>query len=257
MSETRELSVDKLKVKISQTRKEMGELAAEDVSEKLRELLTTKKTVNVIFASAPSQNEFLTALSVAGGIDWGRINAFHMDEYIGLDEEAPQRFGRFLKDRMFDKVKFRNTFYINTNVEDPNEECRRYAELLEKYPVDVVCMGIGENTHIAFNDPHVADFDDPLRVKVIDLAEASRYQQVHDGCFANLEDVPVAAITLTVPALMQADFVYCMVPGRNKANAIYHTIREEVSEQYPSTILRTHRDAMLYIDEDSASKLQL
>ncbi|MBW7892766.1 MAG: glucosamine-6-phosphate deaminase [Chitinophagaceae bacterium] len=255
MSETKELSVDKLKVKISQTRKEMGELAAEDVSEKLRDLLRTKETVNVIFASAPSQNEFLAALSVTRGIDWGRINAFHMDEYIGLDEEAPQRFGHFLKERIFDKVKLRNAFYINTNVDDPNEECRRYAGLLEEYPVDVVCMGIGENTHIAFNDPHVADFEDPLRVKVIDLAEASRYQQVHDGCFTKLEDVPVTAITLTVPALMQADSVYCMVPGRNKASAIYHTIHEEIGERYPSTILRKHRGAILYIDKDSASAL--
>lgn len=256
MSETKELSVDKLKVKISQTRKEMGELAAKDVSEKLRELLKTKETVNVIFASAPSQNEFLAALSVANGIDWGRINAFHMDEYIGLDEEAQQRFGHFLKERIFDKVKLRNAFYINTNVDDPSEECRRYAGLLEEYPVDVVCMGIGENTHIAFNDPHVADFDDPLRVKVMDLAEASRYQQVHDGCFASLKDVPVTAITLTVPALMQAAFVYCMVPGRNKARAIYHTIHEEIAERYPSTILRRHKDAILYIDRDSASELQ-
>jgi glucosamine-6-phosphate deaminase len=140
-------------------------------------------------------------------------------------------------------------------VTDLEGECRRYGELLMRYPVDVVFMGIGENTHIAFNDPHVARFDDPRIVKVVDLDEACRQQQVNDGCFKTLGDVPRNALTLTIPALMKADHIFCMVPGKTKAQAVYHTLNSEISERFPSTILRTHPSAILFIDKDSASLL--
>lgn len=132
-----------------------------------------------------------------------------------------------------------------------------YARLLTHHPADIVCMGIGENAHIAFNDPHVADFDDPHLVKVVDLDESCRQQQVNDGCFDHIDDVPSYAITLTIPALYSAKSLFCMVPGANKAQAVYHTLHEEITEKYPSTILRRHRDATLFLDLKSAARLTL
>lgn len=256
MSYTQELTANKLKVKIYDTRLEMGSQAAADVAAAIKALLVKQDNVNMIFAAAPSQNEFLRTLSEEKGIHWNRVNAFHMDEYIGLHKDAPQSFGQFLKERIFDKVSFRQVFYIDGNAADPQQECGRYSDLLKQYPADIVCMGIGENGHIAFNDPHVANFNDPVLVKIVELSAASRQQQVHDGCFATIEEVPAAAITLTIPALVNTNAVYCMVPGTTKARAVYHTLRSEIEEQYPSTILRKHGNATLYLDKDSAAKLE-
>lgn len=249
-----ELSVDQLKVKIFENRQLMGNAAAQDVTQKIKELLTKQKEVNIIFAAAPSQNEFLETLSKSE-LEWRRVNAFHMDEYVGLSPTHPERFGNFLKKRIFDKVPFGRVHYLNGNLEGPHRECQRYAELLSRFPPDIVCMGIGENTHVAFNDPHVADFEDPLMVKLVELDEISRGQQVHDGCFAKIEDVPISAITLTVPSLIRAKYIYCMVPGLNKTEAIYHTLNDEINERHPSTALRNHARATLYLDAESASKI--
>jgi len=255
MIQIKELTANKMKVKIYETRSQMGDEAAHEVSKKIKELLLTREFVNIIFAAAPSQNEFLSSLSQQPGVEWSRVNAFHMDEYVGLDENAPQRFSQFLKERIFDKVPINKVYYINGNANDPHIECIRYSHLLKQYPTDIVCMGIGENTHIAFNDPHVADFNDPLGVKVVALDEVSRQQQVNDGCFEHIEDVPAFAITLTVPALLQANSIFCLVPGIKKASAIYYTINSEVNESYPSTSLRNHNNAILYLDKDSAAQL--
>ena len=249
----KEFKKDQLNVKVFETRAQVGAAAAEAFCQKVQELLQTKEYVNVIFASAPSQNEFLEELKKKD-IDSSRINAFHMDEYVGLDKDAPQGFGNFLKDRLFTDVNCREVHYLNGNAEDPEQECIRYADLLQKYPTDIVCLGIGENTHLAFNDPHVADFNDPKIVKVVDLDEQCRLQQVNDGCFASLEEVPKLALTITIPALFQARYAAAVVPGELKANAIYHTIHSEMTERYPSTILRRHNNATLYIDEKSAQK---
>lgn len=250
------LTANKLKVRIYETRTEMGAKAAKDVAEKIKELLLCKQGyINIIFAAAPSQIELLFSLSQEKDINWSRVNGFHMDEYVGIDQNALQSFAYFLKENIFGKVPFNEVFYINGNAEDLDFECLRYSNLLKEYPVDIVCMGIGENTHIAFNDPHTADFNDPLKVKVVTLDEISRRQQVHDGCFAYLPDVPASAITLTVPALLQANSVYCIVPGKNKAMAVFHTLNSEVNENYPSTSLKKHPHATLYLDNDSASKL--
>lgn len=249
----REIKKDKLQVNIYPGRPELGLDAAETLTARIAELLKTKDYVNIIFASAPSQNEFLTEL-LKKDIAWEKINAFHMDEYIGLHPDAPQGFGNFLKDRLFSHVKCHTVNYLNGNV-DPQEECKRYSDLLIKYPTDIVCLGIGENTHLAFNDPHVADFNDPLIVKVVDLAQDCRIQQVNDGCFSTIDEVPTHALTITMPALFKSTYAIAIVPGKLKANAIYHTINSEISELYPSTILRRHDHAILFIDEDSASKL--
>jgi glucosamine-6-phosphate deaminase len=248
-------NADRLLVNVYPTRDAMGMAAAKDAAAQIQQLLNTKEFVNIIFAAAPSQNEMLLHLSVATGIDWSRVNAFHMDEYVGLNENAPQRFGHFLDQAIFGKLPFHEVHYINGNASNPEEECSRYAALLEANPVDIVCMGIGENTHIAFNDPHVADFNDASMVKLVELDEVSRMQQVHDGCFASIEAVPQTAITLTIPALMRAASIFCVVPGINKAQAVCHTINSPVSALYPSTALRLHENAMLYLDEKSASLL--
>lgn len=243
---------DHLEVRIYPTRRNMGESAANDVAKTIRLLLSDKPELNMIFAAAPSQNEFLESLCTYTDIDWHRINAFHMDEYVGLPEDAPQRFGNFLKERIFDKLPFKSVNYINGNSPDLKEECKRYADLLRRYPVDIVCMGIGENGHIAFNDPHVALFNDPDLVKVVDLDDTCRMQQVNDGCFVTFKSVPAYALTLTIPTLMHATRLFCIVPGKTKAWALYHTVTDPISENLPATSLRNHMHAVLYADKESA-----
>jgi glucosamine-6-phosphate deaminase len=250
----RALTKERLNVEIYESRPAMGLAAAQTVSSKIRELLKTKPYVNIIFASAPSQNEFLASL-LEMDVEWDKINGFHMDEYVGLDKDAPQGFGNFLRDRLFGKVKLREAHYMDGNA-DPRQECARYAALLEKYPTDIVILGIGENTHLAFNDPYIAEFDDPKLVKVIALDEASRQQQINDGCFATMDDVPVYALTITIPPLFNTPFAYAIAPGPAKANAIFHTLNSEIGPAYPSTILRRHPHAILFIDENSASKIK-
>lgn len=247
--------VDSLTVKQFDNRLAMGKSAASEVADTILDLLGGQKVVNMVFAAAPSQNEFLAAIASRKDIDWTRVSTFHMDEYINLPAEATQRFGNFLRDRLFDKLPFRSVNYLNGNAPDIDRECQRYANLLQENPIDIVCMGIGENCHIAFNDPHVADFRDPAWVKVVDLDRSCRQQQVNDRCFDVLSDVPTHALTLTIPALMAADYVFCMVPGANKADAVRHTLTDDITPIRPSTILRTHRQAILYIDNESASKL--
>lgn len=244
-----------LKVRKYNSRLSMGQDAARMVRERIKSLLSEKEFVYMIFASAPSQSEFLEALAKDKEIDWTRVVGFHMDEYIGLDAAAPQNFASFLRRNLFDLVPIKKVYFIQGDSENINEECDRYAKLLADHPTDIVCMGIGENTHIAFNDPHVADFNDPKLVKVVDLDDKSRQQQVNDGCFPTFADVPTHAITLTIPALTKAGCLFCMVPGKNKSRAIFQTLNEEISARYPSTILRQHPNSILFIDEDSASEL--
>ncbi len=246
---------DKLIVKIYSSREELGQASATEAGDKIKEMLNSQEFINIIFAAAPSQNEFLENLIKQENIDWKRINAFHMDEYIGLQPTAPQVFGNFLKDRIFSQKPFRSVNYLNGQCESKDEECNRYGQLLAANPVDMVCMGIGENGHIAFNDPHVADFNDKVLVKVVALDVQCRQQQVNDGCFESIDQVPTHALTVTIPALLKAKYIYCMVPGTTKAQAVANTIEQEVSERYPSTILRKHPSATLYIDRLSAAKL--
>ncbi|AXY74240.1 glucosamine-6-phosphate deaminase [Paraflavitalea soli] len=246
---------DQLRVKVYSNRKELGADAATMVANNINALLAKQESVNMIFAAAASQHEFLDSL-IEKEIDWSRINAFHMDEYIGLPAGASQQFGYFLNEKIFHKVPFKQVFYLNGQATDLQEECARYASLLEQHTPDITCMGIGENTHLAFNDPHVANFNDPVLVKVVDLDEACKQQQVNEGCFADVREVPNDAFTLTVPALLKASTIYCMVPGSTKADAVYHTLVSDISEKYPSTILRTLPNAILFLDPASAAKVE-
>jgi glucosamine-6-phosphate deaminase len=247
---------DDLNVRIYRNRAELGADAALLVCDKINQLLLQQDVVNVIFAAAPSQNEFLAGLVENGTVDWTRVHAFHMDEYIGLSREAPQLFASFLEQKLFGHLPFRSVNYINGNAAGIQGECDRYAAILQNSPADVVCLGIGENGHLAFNDPPVADFNDPVKVKMVTLDAECRQQQVNDGCFGNIEEVPTHAITLTIPALMAGRFAYCMVPGPKKAKAIEHTLNAGITEAHPSTILRKHPNAILFLDNDSSSLLQ-
>ncbi|MDB5144767.1 MAG: glucosamine-6-phosphate deaminase [Mucilaginibacter sp.] len=252
----KELKAENLAIKIYPDRVIMGRAAADMVSNRTAQLLKEQEFVNIIFASAPSQNEFLAALVEQTSIDWTRINAFHMDEYIGLPLNHPALFSSFLKEKLFDHVQCRTVNYINGNAPDALAECGRYAELLLQYPPDIVCLGIGENGHIAFNDPHVADLDDPLKVKIVDLDFECRQQQVSDGCFNKLKNVPSLAITMTIPALMAGRYIYCIVPGKNKAKAVHHTLFNKISEQCPASVLRRHPQAVLFLDAESSSLIK-
>ncbi|HZY37716.1 MAG TPA: 6-phosphogluconolactonase [Mucilaginibacter sp.] len=247
--------VDKLAINIFETRESMGVAAAAMVAGKIKELHAIQDFVNIIFASAPSQNEFLAALGRDGTIEWDRVNAFHMDEYIELPADDPRTFASYLEDKIFGRRNFRSINYINGNAASIGDECKRYAKMLTSYPADIVCLGIGENGHLAFNDPPVADFYDPSMVKMVKLDADCRQQQVNDGCFDQLGHVPAYALTLTIPALMAGKYIYAIVPGPSKAAAVYNTLNKEIIEKYPSTILRRHENAMLFLDRESSSLL--
>lgn len=247
------LKQDKLTIRILESRDAMGKAAAEDIAGCMLRLLEQKTELNMIFAAAPSQNEVLKYLAADPRLPWERVNAFHMDEYIGLRSDAPQGFGNFLRRAIFDLVPFKSVHLINCAAE-PEEESRRYAQLLAENPTDIVCLGIGENGHIAFNDPPAA-FDDPALVKPVALDEVCRMQQVHDGCFAALSDVPHTALTLTVPALARAKYHFCVVPAATKAWAVERTVRGEIGPECPATVLRTLDHAVLYCDPDSGKAL--
>ncbi|MBC7234892.1 MAG: glucosamine-6-phosphate deaminase [Chloroflexi bacterium] len=248
------LQVDELHVYVYETRGEMGLAAALDVAAAMRRILA-ERPARMIFAAAPSQNELLAELAAMDGLNWGRVEAFHMDEYVGLPENAPQRFGYFLRLHLFDMVHPGRVEYMNGNAPDPAAECRRYAALLAERPVDIVCAGIGENGHMAFNDPHVADFDDPQTVKVVTLDQVCRLQQVHDGAFPTLDAVPDRALTVTMPALMAAQQIFCVVPGPTKAEAVFKTLRGPIGEHCPATAMRRHPQATLYLDVASAAHI--
>jgi glucosamine-6-phosphate deaminase len=249
----KEFEAGKLKVRIYENRDDLGADAAKLAAIRINDLLQNKEEVNIVFAAAASQNEFLASL-INENVDWSRINAFHMDEYIGLGNR-PQKFSNWLKEKIFDKLPFKELFLLNGDAKDINEECLRYTALQKKYPLDINFMGIGENAHLAFNDPHVADFNDPYMVKVVDLDTACKQQQVNEDCFADISEVPSYALTLTIPALLKANYIFCMVPGHLKSLAVYHTIVSGISERYPSTILRTHADAYLFLEKKSAAML--
>jgi glucosamine-6-phosphate deaminase len=242
--------VDRMKVEIHGSRDAMGLASARAIGNEMRSRLAAQDSVRMVFAAAPSQATMLRALRDEEGIDWGRVTAFHMDEYIGLPPNAPQRFAAWLDEHLFSHLPFAAVHRIVPEP-DPDVEARRYAALLARAPVDIVCLGIGVNGHIAFNDPPVADFEDPLDVKIVLLDDACRQQQVDDECFARFDDVPERAITLTVPRLLRAERMFCVVPGALKRDAVQKTLRGPVETSCPASILRTHPDCILYLDAES------
>lgn len=244
--------VEQLAVEVHENRRAMGEAAAQAGIRLLKEALAGQDEVNVVFAAAPSQAEMLETLLATDQVDWARVNAFHMDNYVGLDDSAPQQFSRFLRDRLFGKLPFKAVNYLGNQVGQEKD----YAALLAQHPADICFMGIGENAHIAFNDPGNALFDDPQTVKLVELDYACRMQQVNEGNFPALNDVPTHALTLTIPALMASRHVICTVPGPNKAQAAKCMLEGPVDQECPASILRRHPSATLYLDREAASLLK-
>jgi glucosamine-6-phosphate deaminase len=247
--------VDQLNVEIHANRQALGRAAGAAAADQLRSVLARQDGARVIFACAPSQDETLEELMSQPGISWDRVTAFHMDEYVGLSAGHPASFRRYLREHVTSRTRFRAVNELGGDARDPGAECARYAALLAAAPIDLVCLGIGENGHLAFNDPPVADFDDPLRVKRVMLDEACRAQQVNDGCFMSLGDVPREALSLTIPALLSGAHLVCSVPGPRKASAVRATLRGPVVTACPASVLRRHAGATLYLDRDSASHL--
>jgi glucosamine-6-phosphate deaminase len=243
-------------IQVHDDRSALGAAAAADIAAELRRLLASQGGVRMVFAAAPSQQETLTALIRAPDVDWSRVTAFHMDEYLGLPATAPERFGNWLQRTVFDLLPFGAVHLIGAGDQaDADAAVRRYTDLLAAAPIDLVCLGIGVNGHIAFNDPPVADFTDPLTVKVVQLDDLCRQQQVDDDCFATLAQVPTRAVTLTVPALLAAPRLFCAVPAAAKAQAVRETVYGRLGTHCPSTILRTHPGCTMYLDQQSAALL--
>ena len=232
------------------TRAAMAQAAASDIAAHLRDLLDGQDGLRMVFAAAPSQAEMLAGLAAAPGIDWRRITAFHMDEYLGLQPGDPASFVSWLCRHFFDRVPIGKVHLMEAG-DDPEATSANYAALLGTAPIDVVCLGIGVNGHIAFNDPPVADFNDPLDVKVVTLDQDCRQQQVDEGCFRALDLVPRQAMTITVPPLMRANRLFAVVPGAIKREAVRRTLQGPISTDCPASILRTHPNCTLYLDKES------
>ncbi len=248
-------NVDRLQVRIFHDRASMGAAAAAEAAQCLRAAIQRQGAARIIVASAPSQNELIAGLAAAPEIEWRRVTVFHMDEYVGLPATHPAAFRNYQQRQLLARVTPAVFHGIRGEASEPEAEAARYAELLAEAPIDLVCLGIGENGHIAFNDPPVADFADSLKVKVVKLDEVCRQQQVNDGCFPNIDSVPRRAITLTCPALMSGRTLVCVVPGSRKAAAVAATLKGNISTTCPASILRTHPAAMLFVDKDSAATI--
>lgn len=248
--------VDRLAIEVHATPAALGRAAARAALASLHEAIARQGEARVIFACAPSQDEFLAALvrpELSGAaLDWNRVTAFHMDDYIGLQGDHPQSFRAYLRSHLLSRVKVGRFYPLEAEDADSPAVCARYAHLLRAAPIDLICMGVGENGHIAFNDPPVADFDDSAWVKVVELDEACRRQQVHDGCFAEIGDVPRRALTLTIPVFRHARRLSIHVQGARKAAAIRAALRGPVTPACPASILRTHPHAILYLDREAA-----
>ncbi len=247
--------VDVLQVLVYETRALAGRAAARHLARQIVARQEDGGRANIVFAAAPSQNELLAELVAQQGIDWTRVVAFHMDEYLGIGADHPLSFRRYLQEHLFRLVGLGPEglrLIPGERADRPLRTCLEYEDLLLAEPTDIVCAGIGENGHLAFNDPPVADFLDPVLVKVVRLDAACRNQQLHDAGFRSLEDVPTHAYTMTIPALLRAPVVSVIVPGPRKANAVLNTLRGPINESCPATALRRHPGARLYLDRDAA-----
>jgi len=255
MAEGYERTVDDLRVGVYPDTAALARAAADSAARVLRDSVAMKGVANAMFATGNSQLEFVEALvSATPGVPWTDVVVFHMDEYVGVGPDHPAGFQRWIRERISDRVRPRRAHYIDGLVE-PEDECGRYAALLRANPLDLCCLGIGENGHLAFNDPPVADFDDPLDMKVVELDRDCRLQQVHEGHFSDIDAVPTRALTATIPALLRAGTVLGVVPEARKAEPVRAAITGPVSTACPASILRTRRNVTLYLEPESASFL--
>jgi glucosamine-6-phosphate deaminase len=247
------LTLQDITLYVAEDAQQLGERAAVDVAAQLRAKLAEQSAVRMVFAAAPSQLAMLHALARADGIDWQRVEAFHMDEYVGLAETAPQRFGAWLKREFFETVPLGSVRLIEPGP-GPVQCAQDYASKLAEFPIDIVCLGIGMNGHIAFNDPP-ANFDEHRDVYVVELEHRSREQQVREGLFPSVNDVPTHAVTLSIPRLLRAERLFCCVPGSIKEEAVTRAFTGSIDVDSPASILRSHPSCSIYLDKESAAGL--
>lgn len=249
-----ELQRDRLHVTVLADRAAVGSAAAGHVAGRLRQLLAEDgKRPRLLFAAAASQVEFLDALGRAEGIDWSRVDAFHMDEYVGPARDDEHAFGPWLDRHIFDVVHPGRVEKLDPTTNDPAAECRRYGALLADGGLDLALVGIGENGHVAFNDPHVADFEDPEVVKPVLIDETSRAQQVRDGAFSSIDHVPRLAMTVTMSTILAARAISAVVPGPTKAAAVGRALDGPIEVACPASALRRHPDVVMFVDEAAAT----
>lgn len=229
--------------------------AAARAASLIREAIGLRGEARILVATGNSQMQFIDVLAGAPGIDWSAVTIFHLDEYAGIAADHPASFRLWVKTRLADRVHARVAHYLHGDAQDLQQEANRYAKLIEEAPIDIAFAGFGENGHIAFNDPPVADFSDPVSVKLVTLEEASRRQQVGEGHFPDLDSVPRQALTLTCPAILRAEAWVCCVPELRKAKAVQCSLEGPVSTACPASLIQKHPRAYLYLDKDSASLL--
>jgi glucosamine-6-phosphate deaminase len=256
VTEGRSFRREKLKIEVYPTREEAGAAAAEAAAAEMKRLGKEKETISIIFATGASQLSTLRALTAIPGLPWERVEGFHMDEYVGIPPEHRASFRRYMRTELTERVRTLCFHEINGNASSSDHECQEYAEALRLAMPQLCLLGIGENGHLAFNDPGVADFEDPLDMKVVDLDSECKQQQVAEGWFASVNDVPAQALTLTIPALLRAPKLIVSVPGSRKAGIVKRTLSEAISTNCPATILRTHPDVTVYLDRESAAELE-
>jgi len=250
-----EYKVDHLNVSVYENREALGMAAALSAQACLQAAIRDRGVAHIILATGNSQLDFLHALCKLPDINWRKVTVYHMDEYLGIDASHPASFPLFLQQHFLQYVDVGTFHPVPNKPADIEQACRDYEALLRKQPIDMVAMGFGENGHLAFNDPPFADFDDPHWVKVVELDDVSRNQQVGEGHFATLDDVPKQAITLTIPALLAPDNILCIVPESRKAKAVSACLKQPVSDQRPGSVLRTVNHARLYLEPASAALL--
>ncbi len=247
--------LDKAQIRVFSTKANMGEAAAAHAASILRDAIANRGCARVIVATGPSQDSFIHALVQAPKVAWNNIDVFHMDEYVGVGVEHPASFRRWLKEHLVNHVYPGRVNYLNADVTDLAAESRRYEHLLQSAPLDACFLGFGENGHIAFNEPHLADFNDPLAIKRVSLDDKTRMQQVGEGHFATFEAVPREALTITVPALLASENLVCCVPELRKAEATRNALEGPVSPACPASVVRSHQRAFIFLDLESASLL--
>lgn len=254
-TEVEEFQVEKLKIQVHPSREAAGAAAARATAEAMNTLAAKRESFSVIFATGASQMETLKALTAIPGLPWPQIDGFHMDDYVGLPLDHPASFRAYLEEKLVRKVPIRSFAYVDGLAPDPAKTCKDYAEKLRVADPQLCLLGIGENGHLAFNDPAEADFNDPLDVKIVHLDEPCRRQQAAEGWFKSFEEVPPTAITLTMPRLFRVPKLIISVLGQRKASVIRRTFDEPISTACPSTILRTHPDATIFMDREAAANV--
>jgi glucosamine-6-phosphate deaminase len=247
--------VDDLAVQIYNSEAEMAQDVAQITAKYLKEVLENQDTAAVLLATGNSQLKFLDTLIALGGVDWARISLFHLDEYLGITADHPASFRRYLRERVEKKLYPQQFHYIEGDTLEPVAECDRYTKLLQTQPIDLCCLGVGENGHLAFNDPSVANFQDPYSVKLVKLDKLNRQQQVNTGHFPNLESVPQYAFTVTIPLICSAKKIICLAPEKRKAQVVKQMLQESITINCPASILRYQPQATLFLDDNSASLL--